>query len=281
MEQPKKKKGGCLKVALIVILAIIVLLAAVAGFFYITHKDELEAEMNKYHTETATGQEATDFEVTTTAGETVTMSQLLQDKEVLVVVLFATWCGPCEKEFPEMDEVYQKYKDRMSMIALDVDSLDSEEDLAEYDKNHDLSFPLAMGNDTLGVFKSSTYPTTMVIDRNGKIGCSRVGSIPTAEKFEKVITTFMGDNYEERQLGYYTFYATAGKSVVPGVEFTVTSEAGTETYTTGEDGRCDVFTDKPEDLKVRVVSVPEGYSIDGSGEIMSGVGLTYVALPVK
>ena len=97
MEQTKKKKGGCLKVALIIILVIVVLLAAVAGLFYITHKDELEAELNRHHTETATGQEATDFEVTTTAGETVKMSQLLQDKEVLVVVLFATWCGPCEE----------------------------------------------------------------------------------------------------------------------------------------------------------------------------------------
>lgn len=281
MEEGKKKKGGCLKTVLIIILVIIALLAAVIGVFYFTHKDELKAEMNKYHTETATGQDATDFEVTTTAGDTVKMSELLQDKEVLVVVLFATWCGPCEEEFPEMDKVYQKYQDKMSMIAIDVDSFDSEESLQKYDETHDLSFPLALGNDTLGVFTTATYPTTLVVDRNGKIGCSRVGSIPTGEKFEKVVTTFMGDNYEERQLGYYTFYATAGKSVVPGVEFTVTSEAGTQTYTTGEDGRCDVFTDKPEDLQVKVVSVPDGYSIDGSGELMSGIGSTYVALPVK
>lgn len=267
--------------ALIIILVIVVLLAAVAGLFYITHKDELEAELNRHHTETATGQEATDFEVTTTAGETVKMSQLLQDKEVLVVVLFATWCGPCEEEFPEMDKVYQKYKDKMSMIALDVDSMDDEEGLKEYEKTHKLSFPMAMGNDTVGLFTASNYPTTMIVDRNGKIGCCRVGSIPNAETFEKVVTTFMGDNYEERQLGYYTFYATAGKKVVPGVEFTVTSESGTETYKTGEDGRCDVFTDKPEDLKVQVISVPDGFSIDGSGEIMSGIGSTYVALPVK
>ena len=109
----------------------------------------------------------------------------------------------------------------------------------------------------------------------------RIGSIPDAETFEKIITTFMGDGYEERQIGYYTFTAYSGKKVIPGVEFTVTSESGTETYTTGEKGTCDVFTDKPEDLKVKVISVPEGYKIDGSGEIQSGTGSTYVPLPVR
>jgi hypothetical protein len=56
-----------------------------------------------------------------------------------------------------MDEVYQKYKDKMSMIALDVDSLDSEADLKEYEKTHKLSFPMAMGSDTLGLFTTYSY----------------------------------------------------------------------------------------------------------------------------
>ena len=209
------------------------------------------------------------------------MNSLLEGKEVLAAVLFATWCGPCEKEFPEMDEVYRKYSNRMGMIAIDVDALDDEKAVKEYAEKHHLSFPVAKGNDSLGVIKATMYPTTLIIDRTGRIGLWRVGSIPNAETFEKIVTTFMGDAYQPRQLGYYTFMAAAGRNGVPGVTFTVSSGKGEETFTTGENGKCEVFTDQPEDLKVKIIEVPEGYSIDGDGEIMSGTGSTCIFLPVK
>ena len=108
-----------------------------------------------------------------------------------------------------------------------------------------------------------------------------MGSIPDEEAFEKIVTTFMGDDYQEKQLGYYTFYAFDQKEYIPGVEFSVTSESGTGTYNTGESGRADVFTEKPEDMKVKVISVPEGYKIDDNGEISSGTISTLIKLPVS
>ena len=92
-------------------------------------------------TDTLGGAEAPDFEVTTTDGRTVSMNSLLEGKEVLAVVLLATWCGPCEKEFPEMDKVYQKYSDLMGMIAVNPDALDDEKAVQEYAEKHHFSFP--------------------------------------------------------------------------------------------------------------------------------------------
>ena len=244
-------------------------------------KKRLERLRDVRFTDTLGGAEAPNFQVNTTDGRTVDMNSLLEGKEVLAAVLFATWCGPCEKEFPEMDEVYRKYSNRMGMIAIDVDALDDEKAVKEYAEKHHLSFPVAKGNDSLGVIKATMYPTTLIIDRTGRIGLWRVGSIPDAETFEKIVTTFMGDTYQPRQLGYYTFMAAAGRDAVPGVTFTVTSGKGEETFTTGENGKCEVFTDQPEDLKVKVIRVPEGYSIDGEGELMSGTGCTCIFLPVR
>ncbi len=259
-------------------LALIPAAVAAIGLFV---KKRLDRLKDVRFTDTMGGEEAPNFEVNTTDGRTVDMNSLLKDKEVLAVVLFATWCGPCEKEFPEMDAVYQKYQDKMGMIAIDVDALDDEKSVKEYAETHKLSFPVAMGNESLGNIKTSMYPTTLIIDRTGKIGLWRVGSIPDAAAFEKIVTTFMGDDYHPRQLGYYTFMASAGREMIPDVSFTITSEAGEETFTTGENGKCDVFTEKPEDLKVKVIRVPEGYSIDGTGEIMSGTGSTFIFLPVR
>ena len=280
-ENKEKKKGGCLKVFLIVLLVVVVV-GAIAGTVILNKLKKMEKEANDtMKTATYAGQDCPDFEVTTTEGEKVKMSQLLEGKEALCLVLFATWCGPCEEEFPKMDKVYQKYQDKMAMIGLDVDRLDSEEDAKKYADSHGLSFPIAKGNGTLDFVKAGAYPTTLIVDRNGKIGMHRIGGIPDEETFEKIITTFLGDDYQERQLAYLTFYAMSGKKKIPGVEFTVTNENGTETYVTGEDGTVGVFNDKPEDMKVKVTKVPDGCKIDGDGELSTGIGSIVLQLPVR
>ena len=280
-EKEGKKRSGCRKVLLV--LLILVLVAAAAAFiWYKVHEDRIKELLNSPMTMVTVGEEAPEFEVTTTDGQTVSMSGLLEGKDALVVVLFATWCGPCEEEFPEMDKVYQKYQDRLGMIALDIDRLDSVDDAKEYAESHGLSFPIAYisTEDLPEMYDSGAYPTTLLIDRNGKIAFCRVGSIPEAENFEKVVTTFLGDDYQERQLGYYTIYAYDGE-YIPGVEFTVTSESGTETYVTGEDGTVDIFTEKPQELKINVTNVPDGYQIDDNGEATTYLISGSTKLPVS
>lgn len=277
----EKKKGGCLKVFLIVLLILVVVAAIAGGIFYTKFKKNMEEQAQERRNNSYVGRECPDFEVTTTEGKTVKMSELLDGKEALCIVFFASWCEPCEKEFPEMDKVYQKYQDKLSMIGLDVDGMDTEEDAKKYADSHGLAFPIAKADrDVLGDMKASAYPTTLIIDRNGKVGLHRIGGIPDEETFEKMVTTFMGDDYQERSLAYYSFVAYAGREAIPGVEFTVTNEKGTETYVTDENGTVGVFNDKPEDMKVKVIKVPEGYKIDGNGEITTGVGSTAVQLPV-
>ena len=80
------------------------------------------------------GEDVPDFELETPDGVKITPDTLLEDKELAAIVLYASWCGPCEKEFPEMDAVYQKYQDKMSMVAIDVDPLDTEESVIEYER---------------------------------------------------------------------------------------------------------------------------------------------------
>ena len=51
------------------------------------------------------GQEVPDFTVSLTDGTTASLSELLGEKELVVLNIFATWCAPCEMEFPEMEKV--------------------------------------------------------------------------------------------------------------------------------------------------------------------------------
>ena len=52
---------------------------------------------------------------------------LVQDDKLLVVDFFATWCGPCKKLSPTLDEVSEEYGDRVNIVKVDVDE---SEDLA-------------------------------------------------------------------------------------------------------------------------------------------------------
>lgn len=282
MEKERKKRSGC-RIVLIVIVAIILVAAAAVFIWFKVNEDKIKEAMTTRTVGIAVGEEAPDLEVTTTDGQTVKLSELREGKDALAVVLFATWCGPCEREFPEMDKVYQKYQDKFAMIGLDTDSLDSDDAAKEYAESHGLSFPVAYVADRPDEFTSSAYPTTMIIDRNGKVGFCRVGAIQSAETFENIVTTFMGDDYQEKQLAYYTVaaYDSKKKAYVPNVEFTVTSEDGTETYNTGESGPVEIFRDKPEDMQIKVISVPDGYQIADNGETSTGLISTYVALPVN
>lgn len=54
-------------------------------------------------------------------------SGLLQEDKLLVVDFFATWCGPCKKLSPTLDEVSEEFGEQVNIVKIDVDE---SEDLA-------------------------------------------------------------------------------------------------------------------------------------------------------
>ena len=122
---------------------------------------------------------------------------------------------------------------------------------------------------------------TLLVDRDGIIQFYRIGSIPTADTFEKLVTSFMGDDNVAHQPGFYTFVAFSGGKSVPGVEFSVSSQSGAQAYTTGEDGSCSVIVDSREDLLIKVTSAPDGVQLVDGGEKKGGLISTIIRLPVE
>ena len=58
-----------------------------------------------------------EFTATDTQGNTFTLSEALKDHEAVLINLWATWCPPCEREFPDLNDVYGRYGDRVAFIA--------------------------------------------------------------------------------------------------------------------------------------------------------------------
>ena len=146
------------------------------------------------------GDTVPDFTVELTDGTTATLSELLKEKDLVVLNLFASWCGPCKREFPEMDAVYQANKDRMEIIAVSADPADTMEVIADYKASNSLSFPMGLRGDALPSLTVTSFPTTLLIDRNGKVGLVKAGAFMSKEDFESKVNYFLSENYSGQTL---------------------------------------------------------------------------------
>ncbi len=92
----------------------------------------------------------------------------LQGKVVLVN-FWATWCPPCRKEMPDMEALYQRFKDQ-GLVILGI----SDEDAAKvggYIAAHKVEYPILLdgGRKVNELFQIEGIPKSFVYDRNGKL----------------------------------------------------------------------------------------------------------------
>ena len=112
-----------------------------------------------------------DFTVKDTKKNEFTLSEALKDHEAVLINFFASWCGPCIRELPLLNELYKQYGDRVAFIGLDFEPDDTLLDIAEIRIENKVPFPMSKTagtglNEYLGVFR---LPQTVVIDRFGNL----------------------------------------------------------------------------------------------------------------
>lgn len=131
------------------------------------------------------GKEAPDFLVTDMNGSKISLSGL-QGKGVLLN-FWGTWCKPCEKEMPYMNELYASYKSKgIEMIALNAD--ETEIAVKNFVNQYGLTFPVAIdkGQEILNTYGVGPLPTTFLIDANGTV-VKQITGTQTKEQLEAYI----------------------------------------------------------------------------------------------
>lgn len=105
-------------------------------------------------------------------------ASLIQNK-VLVLDFWATWCVPCMKAMPYMEEVYQQFRNDTDVVFMIVNSgsQNALSDAQNWWGNDKYSFPVYYNTDRsmgekLGI---SLIPTTFIIDQSGQIRFKTVG----------------------------------------------------------------------------------------------------------
>ena len=138
-----------------------------------------------------------DFTVSLTDGTTATLSELLKENDLVVLNFFASWCKPCENEFPDMEKTYRANSDRMVIVSLSAYPDDTMDVIADYKESHSLSFPMGLaGEELTAAVGVPGYPTTLFVDRSGKVGFVRVGAFQAEGDFDAKVSHFLAPNYD-------------------------------------------------------------------------------------
>lgn len=145
-----------------------------------------------------------DFTVKDIDGNTFSLSEALNDHEAVMINLWATYCGPCIAEFPEINKVYEEYKDKVAFIALSTYPADTDEVIAEFRRNNNLTLPMGRdeGQKIIEYTHSQGIPTTVIIDRFGNAVFCQIGSFRSADDIIRTLDLFLGDQYSETVVQY-------------------------------------------------------------------------------
>jgi peroxiredoxin len=114
------------------------------------------------------GQTAPDFPLHLLSGGQITLSQLRG--QVVMLNLWATWCGPCRLEFPALESLYRsRHNDGLALLGIDVDTYS--EDATPFLRDHPVTFPIALDPEghAGARFTIDGMPLTVLIDRRGVV----------------------------------------------------------------------------------------------------------------
>jgi cytochrome c biogenesis protein CcmG, thiol:disulfide interchange protein DsbE len=110
--------------------------------------------------------------------------------QVVIINRWATWCGPCKKELPELDAYYRAHATNgLRIFAVTVDDSVPEDRLKPLSAM--LAFPLAYS--VRGGFPElDGVPTNYVIDRNGIVRYAQADAFDAA-KLDRIVGPLLAE----------------------------------------------------------------------------------------
>jgi peroxiredoxin len=181
-------------------ITVIILLATAVLLFQIAMKEPPDREyiqrMVDWQDTTSDwyGKYPPDFQVTTLDGATFTLSETIGE-QVIILNFFATWCGPCVSEIPELNRYHDERQDD-GVVVLGIDVNEHEHVVRPFVSRERIAYPV--GLDSSGaiaeLYDISTVPTTVVIGLDGTVALYDSGAISNANiAFDYVI----GDDLDD------------------------------------------------------------------------------------
>ena len=127
------------------------------------------------------GRVAPDFELTLLDGSSFRLSDNV-GRHVIILNFFATWCGPCRAEMPELQRYQQAHRDE-GVILVGIDAEEKHTVVDQFVRELKLTFPIGIdgSGDLMKLYGVSAFPTTVLIGADGRVKLYETGAISNAD----------------------------------------------------------------------------------------------------
>ena len=161
-------------------------------------KEETNKQTSTSSSSETKATQAFDFTAMNKDGKTVKLSDFKGKK--VYINMWASWCGPCMREIPELEKVYQKYKNNKDIVFLSMTSPNDAEfkNQSPQDKSKDVilkkakelgaTYPVLFDvNDRFIInYAIRSFPTHILINSDGTFE-TRIAGAVTEESLTKEI----------------------------------------------------------------------------------------------
>lgn len=141
-----------------------------------------------------------DFDLTSLDGRRLRLRQFAG--RVLIVDVWATWCPPCRSEIPHFVDLHHRYgDDGLAILGINYERASTEnqarQTIEAFMQRQAIPYPLALGTESLKdqIPSFRGYPTTLMIDRSGRVRATLVGA-RSLDYLETMASLLMDEPYD-------------------------------------------------------------------------------------
>lgn len=123
---------------------------------------------------------APEFTLSLFDGDTVSLRE--QQGKIILINFWASWCGPCRAEAPELNLIWNEYQNR-GVVLLGIDYLDNESDARAFLEEFGVSYLNGpdIGSRIAQMYRIKGVPETYLVDKQGKLAATLLRPTTAAE----------------------------------------------------------------------------------------------------
>lgn len=153
--------------------------------------EEWKSESGSESTQDDTQDGTLKFDTVDIHGDRVT-DEVMKGAKLVLINLWEPWCGPCVREMPDLEKIYEKYKDQGLLILGVYATFDMDEDAKDVIASVGTTYPILKADQSLLALEQDYVPATFLFDGEGTLISSEpIAGSRSYEVWEEIVLYYL------------------------------------------------------------------------------------------